>query len=217
MPARRRPVELGASRGRATVLGLGRELETAIQNLGLSYAAVGRDVGLSPPQVARVAHGDAPSLTIVQASELLAAVGLELSIRAYPTGRPLRDTPQLQLLDRFRVHLHPSLTWRTEVPVTGRGDLRAWDGVVAATDWRFGVEAETRLGDWQAVERRIALKHRDGSVDGVLLVVWETRGNRQALKALGASIRSTFPNPGRRALELLGAGVHPGGNALIRI
>jgi hypothetical protein len=197
------------------VSSLGVELDNAIQNLGLSYAAVGRDIGLSGAQVSRVAHGRAPDLTILQASELLASVGLDLSVRAFPTGRPLRDTAHVALLERFRVRLHRSLTWRTEVPVAAAGDLRAWDGVVAGPTWRRAVEAETRIRDWQALERRFALKLRDGEVDGLLLLVWNTQGNRAAIRALGPAIHRSFPIPGKRALELLGAGADPGGSALI--
>lgn len=215
MPARRRAVELAAARGREAVLLIGRELDLAAQNLGLSYAAIGRDVGLSSPQVARVAHGAAPSLTIVQASELLASVGLDLSIRTFPTGRPMRDGSHLSLLARFHEHLHPSLTWRTEVPVSRTGDLRAWDAVVAGLDWSFGVEAETRLRDWQAFERRISLKLRDGSVDGVVVLVWSTRQNRSVLRSLGSSALAGFPVAGSRAIELLRAGVQPPGSTLI--
>ena len=215
MTARRRVVELGAARGRAAVLEVGRELDNAIQNLGLSYAAVGRDVGLSGPQVARVAHGQAPSLTIVQASELLASVGMDLSVRGYPAGRPLRDSVHTRLLERFHGRLHASLGWATEVPVDERGDLRAWDAMVSGSSWRMGVEAESRLRDWQALERRVALKVRDSAVDGVLLVLWDTRGNRAALRALGSAISGSLPVPSERALELLGAGVNPGGSSLI--
>jgi hypothetical protein len=154
---------------------VGRELTDGIRNQGLSYAAVGRDVGLSGVQVGRVARGMAPDLTIVQASELLASIGQELSIRAYPTGRPLRDRPQLALLDRLRAHLHSSLAWRAEVPVTGPPDLRAWDAVIVGPTWRRPVEAESRLGDVQALERRLALKQRDGNMDQVILLVADTR------------------------------------------
>jgi hypothetical protein len=75
-------------------------------------------------QVGRVARGLAPGLTIVQASELLASAGLELSVRADPTGRPLRDRAHLALLERLRLRIHPSLTWQREVPVTGPPDLQ---------------------------------------------------------------------------------------------
>ena len=101
--------------------------------------------------------------------------------------------------------------------MAGAGDLRAWDGMVGGADWRIGVEAETRVGDWQALERRISLKSRDGSVDGVILLVWATRGNLYSLRALGDAVRSRFPVQGNRALELLGAGANPGGSVLITL
>jgi hypothetical protein len=79
----------------------------------------------------------------------------------------------------------------------------------------MGAEAETRLRDWQTLERRLALKVRDGSVDGVILLIWTTRGNKAALQALGSAVKGSFPLSGPRALELLRAGANPGGSALI--
>jgi hypothetical protein len=151
----------------------------------------------------------------VRASELLAAVGLDLSIRTFPTGRPLRDTAHLELLDRLRTRLHPSLRWRPEAPVAGPGDLRAWDALISAAEWRIAVEAETRLRDVQALERRIELKQRDGNVEVVLLLVRDTRHNQTMLRSLGSALDGRFPLPGRRALELLGAGVNPGASSIV--
>jgi hypothetical protein len=215
MAGRRRAVVLGETRGRATVALLCRELDEAIRSLGLSYAALGRDVGLSGAQVGRIARGKSPDLSIAQASTLFAGVGHELSIRAYPTGRPLRDAPQLSLLARLRLMLHEALGWRTEVPVTNESDLRAWDAVIQGAGWRYGVEAETRLRDIQALQRRVALKLRDGDVDGVILVVWRTRTNLAILRSLGAELDTSFPVPGRLALERLGSGRDPSGSAIV--
>jgi hypothetical protein len=215
MPARRRAIETGSARGRAAVAKLGQEFADAIRSQGLSYAAVARDVGLSGVQVGRVARGLAPGLTIIQASELLASVGLELSIRAYPTGQPLRDRGHLELLERLRGRLHRTLMWKPEVPVTGPPDLRAWDAVIDGQRWRIPVEAETRLGDLQAVERRIALKLRDGRLERVILLVSDTRHNRIALRSVAGSLDALFPVPGRRVLELLAAGVDPGGSSIV--
>lgn len=94
-------------------------------------------------------------------------------------------------------------------------DLRAWDAVIGGGSWRDGVEAEVRLRDAQALERRIALKQRDGSVDAVILLVWDTRHNRDALDSVGAGLHAAFPLGGNLALERLAAGNDPGGNALI--
>ena len=121
----------------------------------------------------------------------------------------------LNLLERLRARLHPSLAWRTEVPVTAGPDVRAWDAQIKGDIWTDGVEAEVRLRDAQALERRIALKQRDGSVDSVILLVWNTRHNRDALASIGAGLRAAFPLAGARALELLTAGVNPGANSLI--
>jgi transcriptional regulator with XRE-family HTH domain len=218
MSGRRRAVTLGEARGREALTNLCRELDDAIRNQGLSYATVAADVGLSPSQVSRIARGGSPDLSIVQAAVLLASVGLDLSVKTYPTGRPVRDRAHLALLERLRIRLHRSLTWRTEVPVVHGAhpsDLRAWDAVIAGHGWTSAVEAEVRLRDLQALDRRIALKLRDGSVDSVLLLVWNTRTNRDVLREFGAALRPNFPMSGRRALELLQAGVHPGSNALI--
>ena len=192
---------------------IGRELDLAIRAHGLSYTAVGAAVGLSDTQVGRVARGRVPELTFVQASRLLAAVGLELAVRTYPTGEPLRDAAHLALLERLRVRLHASLTWRTEVPLALANDLRAWDAVIRAESWSIAVEAETRLGDLQAIERRLALKQRDGQMDAVILLLANTRHNR--LVAASPALAARFAVRGRDALASLEGGRHPGGSALI--
>lgn len=99
--------------------------------------------------------------------------------------------------------------------MTGPPDLRAWDAVIAAANWRKPVEAETRLGDFQALERRVTLKQRDGHMEHVLLLVADTRHNRIALRSVAPSLDAQFPVPGRRALELLSAGIDPGGSAIV--
>lgn len=95
------------------------------------------------------------------------------------------------------------------------GDLRAWDATVRGHSFRAGVEGETRFRDMQALDRRLALKERDGGMDLLLLVVLDSRANREALRAHADWVGQRFPVPGARARELLGAGVSPGGNALL--
>ena len=53
------------------------------------------------------------------------------------------------------------------------GDRRAWDARVVIDGRRAGCEVEMQLLDLQALERRLALKLRDGDVDILLLVVAE--------------------------------------------
>jgi hypothetical protein len=77
------------------------------------------------------------------------------------------------------------------------------------------VEAETRLRDLQALDRRLALKERDGGMDRLILLVLDSRANRDVIRAHRDQLALRFPVAGARALELLGAAVDPGGNALI--
>lgn len=152
------------------------------------------------------------------ASRMLAVLGLELSARSYPVGEPIRDREHAALLGRFRTRLHPTLRWQTEVPLPLPGDRRAWDAVISgdgeARSWRFGVEAETRPRDLQALERRLAVKARDGDMDSVVLLLANTRHNRQLARAQ-VEWRGRFPLSPVRALELLAAGVRPTGDALV--
>jgi hypothetical protein len=181
---------------------------------------VGRSVGLSASEVGRIERGLVP-LDIVRASMLLAAVGLELSVRTYPAGQPIRDRAHAALLGRLRSRLHARLLWRTEVPMPIAGDTRAWDAVIRngpriSPGWALAVEAETRPRDVQALERRIALKARDSGIEAVLLLLADTQHNRQLMKA-HPDLREHFPIAGSRALELLAAGVFPGGSAVLRL
>ena len=79
----------------------------------------------------------------------------------------------------------------------------------------WGVEAETRPNDLQALDRKLALKERDGGADWVVLLLLDSRHNRAFLAAHGDILRARFPLDGRRALELLGAGAPLGRNAIV--
>jgi hypothetical protein len=54
-------------------------------------------------------------------------------------------------------------------------------------------------------------------VDGVMLVLPAGRRTTVFLRETGDLLQPSFPVPGRRALELLGAGVDPGGSAIVVI
>ncbi len=93
-----------------------RELDSARLEHGLSYAALGRAVGLSGDQAARICRGEAPNVSIVMLSGLLAAVALDLSARAFPGGTPVRDASQLALLGRLRARPGPGCDGETRSP-----------------------------------------------------------------------------------------------------
>lgn len=165
--------------------------------------------------VARIVDGRRRA-SVVELAAIGAAVGCDVRLHAYPAGDPIRDAGQQRLLGRFRFRLHPGLAMTTEVPLPIATDLRAWDAVIEGADWRRPVEAETVLDDIQALERRLALKVRDGRVDGVILVVADTRRNRRALAAAPGAF-AVFDRNAGRILRNLAAGRDPGGSSLVLV
>lgn len=215
VPRRSRVVERGAERGRANTIKLAHELRSGRVDRGLTQQELARAVGISRSRESHVERGLVGSVSVAKWSELLAVVGLELSVQTFPTGQPMRDAAHAALLQRLRGHLHATLRWRTEIPMPILGDLRAWDAMIHGDGWHLGVEGETRPGDLQALERRIALKHRDSGIEGVILLLRDSRRNRDLVRAYGDMLAARFSIPGRRALQLLAAGTYPGGNSLI--
>lgn len=215
MPPRRRPADIGIERGRTLLWQAVHEETVARRDRGLTLLDVATAIGLSHSTASRIEAAKVGDVGVVRLSSMLSVVGLDLSLRAYPGGSPLRDAGHAVLLNRFRACLHPSLRWSIEVPLPHPGDLRAWDALLRGPDWRYGVEAETHPTDGQALARRLALKARDGGVDGVILVLPPTRHARAFVAAAGDLLAPVFPIPGKRAIELLRAGVDPGGNTIV--
>jgi hypothetical protein len=170
---------------------------------------------MSHPQVSRIESGRAPWLRVDQAGRLAAVVGLELAVRLYPRGEPIRDAAHLRLLERLRARIGPMWRWRTEVPLPLPGDRRAWDAVVSRAGIVIAIEAETKLTDIQALERRLALKRRDGGIDRVVLLVARTARNQEAIRAAGAGLIAAFPIRARTVLRALEEGDDIGGCAVV--
>jgi hypothetical protein len=140
-------------------------------------------------------------------------VGLDLVLRTYPRGDPLRDAGHTRLLERLRGRLHHSVVFRTEVPLPIAGDLRAWDALVGGQGWQVPVEAETVIDDGQALQRKLALKLRDGGFDHVILLVADTSRNREALAAMPMTAR--FSMSSRAVLAALREGRDPGASGVV--
>ena len=184
-------------------------------NHDISQATASRAIGRSGSAWSRLERGEALHLPLRDLVRAAAVVGLDLSVRAYPAGRAIRDEAHVRLLGRFRSRLGRGVTWRIEVPLPNPGDRRAWDAVAGVEQSRIGIEAETRARDSQELQRRLTLKQRDGGVDSVILLLANTRHNRAFVAAAGASFAFEFPVPGVVALERLSAGREPGGNAIV--
>ena len=192
------------------------EIRLARVAIGLSQDDLGRSVDISGSQVGRFERGELDDIGLEQLCRLSASVGLIPSLRLHPAGDPVRDVAQVRLLARVRRRLPPDARWRTEVPLHGRSDARAWDAVTESSACVDAFEAESRLGDLQAAERRIMLKLRDDPVIGhVFLVVAATRSNRQALALGRTALLGNFPLDTREALASLSRGRCPGANGLL--
>ena len=215
MASRERPVDVGAARAREILSRVPAEARNARLGSGLSQQDVADALGISRSQYSRIERGLSSDLSIEMASRVFAVLGYELSVRAFPSGDPIRDAAHAALLERLHAVCHRSLVWRTEVPLPIPGDARAWDATIRGSTFRAGVEGETRFRDLQALDRRLALKERDGAMDRLILLVLDSRSNRDAIRAHSEWVDGRFPVPRVRALQLLAAGLDPGGNALI--
>ncbi len=180
---------------------------------GLSREEVGKACGLSRTGVERLEAGLRRS-TIRELAAFGAAVGLDVRLRAFPAGDPIRDAGQQRLLERLHGRLHVSLGWSTEVTLKIDGDHRAWDAVIRGANWRRPVEAETVLDDIQALERRLALKRRDGGEDHLILLIADTTRNRRALAAAPSAF-ADLPLRTREILAALGRGDDPGRGGIV--
>jgi hypothetical protein len=163
--------------------------------------------------VARIVGGARPA-TAAELAAIGGAVGLDVRLRSFVAGDPIRDAGQQRLLGRLHRRLDPALRWRTEVPLPIDADLRAWDAVISGPGWRLAVEAETVLDDIQALERRLGLKRRDGGIEHVMLLIADTPRNR---RAAGAAPRAfaDLRRDSRAVLRALSIGRDPAVDALV--
>jgi hypothetical protein len=97
------------------------------------------------------------------------------------------------------------------------GDLRGFDAALRLGALRIGIEAETRLYDLQALLRRVEAKKRDALVNRVVLVLADTRHNREAVALARAELAAAFPCPRAELLAALREGRDPGADGLLLI
>jgi transcriptional regulator with XRE-family HTH domain len=195
---------------------IGGELRIARLAAGLTLAQAGRAIEISASEARRIELATAPWVTLEKLCRFAAVVGLDLWVRTYAGGEPLRDRGHLRLTHAFRAFVGPGLSVQAEVPIGDHRDLRAWD--LTLTDRRddgCGVELETRLIDAQDQVRRITRKVADSGIGRVLLVLADTRANRDSVRAARALLGATFTLDDLMAREALAMGRIPPRNALI--
>lgn len=181
---------------------------------GLSQRAIGAIAGLSHSAIGRLERGELQRVTVDRIAVVAAGLGLALRIGLFPSGSPVRDAAHLALIERLRRRVSSLLRWRAEVPVPIPGDLRSADVLIDGPSVDEMVEAETRLNDLQALERRIRAKQRDLGVRRVILLVADTRHDRSVLAA-HPEVVERFPVSTRACLAALRDGRDPGGDAIV--
>jgi len=214
MGVREDPAATGAADASRLLEAACRDLRDARTAAGLGQASVARAARMSTyGRLERGALGSSPVESLAKAAR---AVGLEISVRLYPAGSPVRDAAQLRLESDFRVVLGDGLAFRAEVALPIAGDQRAWDGVITALDGIAFTECEMRLGDVQELARRMPLKLRDDPRSNILvLVVRSTRHNRRVLAEHREVLRHLLPLDGAAVLRALRAGRLPQASGLV--
>ena len=211
-------MDRGTRRWRLAIAAFGQELRNARMSHGLGQAAVGTATGLSSAHVSRIERGLVQNLSLYQACRLASVVGLDLSIKAYPGGSPVRDAAHRSILDRARARLPAAGSWHYEVPLPIPDDPRAWDGLLEMVAGRTSFEAESHVSDIQALQRRLQLKQRDDpSIGAVVLVLADTRHNRGVMREYGEALRADFPLDREAIAASLAAGRVPAANGLMLV
>lgn len=216
MPARDRPSDDSARRAEWLRQLIGREVRDARRMSGVSQDRLGAAIGLSGSEIGRIERGDASWLTITEAVRVLRALGLDLWLKTFPFGSPIRDRAHTALIERFLRRLPPSVTAQREWPIPVPGDHRALDLLLVGLASRTGVEAETRILDEQALLRELHLKQRDANLDRMYLLVLRSRHNAAALRHATGLTRE-LPLRTRTVMAALGSGRDPGANGIIML
>jgi transcriptional regulator with XRE-family HTH domain len=216
MGARITPVDDAAREARRVIRSLCGELRDARRAAGLSLADAARAAGLSRSQLSRLERDELLAPTFEQVWRAAVPLGLRLSAKLYPSGSPVRDRAHLALLARFEALLGDPLRMTREVPLPIPGDLRAWDAMVSGDGSRAFVEAESRVPDMQALERRLRIKLRDDGREAVLiLLVQRSEANRLVLRDHREALRDLLPLDGAAVIAALRSGRCPPSSGLL--
>lgn len=194
-----------------------RDLRAARMMAGLSQASVAAGIGRSRELIADW-ENRRRSPELVDLIRWGVVVGLDIPLRAYPGGSPLRDAGQLRTLARARERIGGTWHWRTEVPVSrDPRDRRAVDAVIERDGVAIGLEVITRLTDAQAQVRGALLKQEAAGVERMILVLSDTRHNRQALKDAAPTLQPAFPLATRSILRDLSVDRVPAANGVLLV
>jgi len=195
-------------------LELGGGIRQARRAAGLTQTVVARRGKLSQATVSRIERG-ATAASVDDLAALASVVGLDLVVKLYPGGSPVRDAAHVRIMSRLKALLPAAMRLAAEVPIPIPGDQRAVDAMVVDPPLRVGFELESRLLVAQGLARRVALKQRDARLARMVLVVPDTPANRAAAASGQATLDAGFPVGHRATLAALRAGELPKGNGIL--
>ncbi len=216
MATRSSPATRAGERARQSLREAVGQIRAARRAAGLSQRVVAAAVGCSRQLIAHLEAGRIEDPGSVFLARVGAVVGLDVRLRAFPGGSAMRDAGQLELLGRFLRLRGDWWSVRTEVPVAPR-DARAFDAVLRYGRLRVAVECITRLTDVQAQIRAILLKAEAAGISCIVLVLADTRWNRQALADAAPTMDPAFPLRRRAVLKALRAGEVPTANGVLLV
>lgn len=212
-----------ASRERSQWLAqkVGREIRSTRRSQGLSQRDVAALARTSQPTISRLEHGSAET-TIATLAAAGAAIGLDLSLRLFPSERsPLRDRGQVRMIETIVDRSSPKWNPTTEVAVAAdTGDRRAVDLVLASALEVLAIEAQREFADVQAETRqhlakRDVLQSRERRPVRYVLALPDTHRMHQLVRDHAPLMRTLFPVSSRKAWHAIRSGEPLGGDALL--
>ena len=196
---------------------LGEEVRLARTQNGQSQRHVARVAGISLSTEQRIERGDA-GVEIRTMSAACVAVGLDLSLRAYPTrGIRLRDAGQLRIAEMLRLEAHPSWKVAVEHPISGG---RSADIVFFGPDEIIHGEIYRLAADWQgqsrpALAKRDELQSHHARPVRLVMIFDDTDRNRRVLAEHASLIQHVLPAGSRKILRALRDGAPLGQDGLL--
>lgn len=192
------------------------ELVQTRQSASISQRALAALLGCSQSEISRLEHlVKVDNVSFVQVSEVAALLGLELGAGLHAAGEPIRDKGHQALIGRLRVLLSTAFKVLAEVPLPTPGDRRSWDMLLRLPAQLIGVEAETRIRDMQRLVRHVHQRERDGGVDAIILLLADSRTNRDLVDELREALGPGYAVPPRLLFKALRSGQPISGSGVI--
>jgi len=206
------------------VRSFGVDIRRLREDAGIPRAVLARQAGIDRSHLRRIEEGET-SPSIEASVRLTLALGADLSLRAYPnTGSPIRDRHQAPIEESLLRLAHPRWGRYSEVAV--RRPARGWIdiGLYSEAERLFvAIEIESaprrleQLIRWHG-DKAASLPSWTGwshlatePTVSMLLIVRDTRANRELAASSRRLLRAVYPSDPRDALEALaGSAIWPG-------